>query len=570
MKPNIPELEAQLNSATDKQTKIRLLNELSWAVILENQEKARALSEQAHKLSISGEFDGNPHLPGVVGYLRSFAALNNDDGNYDLALSQSLQALDILNSYPFNEDEKNKMLMDVMGNISWTYRCLGDYITAADYGAKEYSLAQEIGDIRHEAGALNILSVIYAEANDLQTSLEMSKKVLQCYREIGYTRGESIVLNNMALTHLEMGDSEQALQIGQESLRIARDFGIEAVELSVLGTLGEIHLGMKEYDDAEKYLLQALTMSREKKSRPEEFLSLLNLGKVHQAAEREKEALSALRIALKISQASNNRLGESQCHQIMSEVLEKQKKFKEALKHFKEFHTLKETVFNENTAKKLAGLQVAHQLETAKKDAELHYLKTIELNREIEERKVTQEALEKLASIDPLTGTLNRREFFIQGEHEVKLALESNRPLTAILFDLDHFKSINDTYGHAAGDQVLIHVTKWARESLRQGEIIGRYGGDEFVILLLGSASAQAQQVGERLCEKVALHPVATEVGPIAITISLGIAELTPTAPPSLETLLAHADQALYVAKHAGRGQIAVYDQAQTKFSSQK
>jgi diguanylate cyclase (GGDEF)-like protein len=128
-----------------------------------------------------------------------------------------------------------------------------------------------------------------------------------------------------------------------------------------------------------------------------------------------------------------------------------------------------------------------------------------------------------------------------------------------ILFDLDHFKQVNDTYGHALGDQMLIHTTKIVRESLRQGEIIGRYGGDEFVILLPGSDCVQGQQIAERLCEKINSQAIATGKGDLSVTLSLGIAELRQASDLTLETLLAHADHALYTAKRAGRNQLAIY-----------
>jgi diguanylate cyclase (GGDEF)-like protein len=179
------------------------------------------------------------------------------------------------------------------------------------------------------------------------------------------------------------------------------------------------------------------------------------------------------------------------------------------------------------------------------------------LKREIEERKTAQETLEKLAAIDPLTGLLNRREFFLLGDRQFQNALQSGLPLAALLLDLDHFKQINDTYGHVAGDQVLVHTTKTVRECLRQDEIIGRYGGDEFVILLPGSDGAQGQQIAERLRSKMVSQTIATSKGDLSLTFSLGLAELRETHSTSLEMLLDLADQALYAAKRAGRNQLA-------------
>jgi diguanylate cyclase (GGDEF)-like protein len=205
---------------------------------------------------------------------------------------------------------------------------------------------------------------------------------------------------------------------------------------------------------------------------------------------------------------------------------------------------------------------VVHQLETAQRDAEIHYLKTIELKREIEERKSAQDSLQKLASIDPLTEVLNRRELFILGEQALEHTLQKEQPFTVIMFDIDYLKRINDTYGHATGDQVLILTTKLVRESLRQGEIIARYGGDEFVILLPGSNCAQGCEIAERLRKKMGSQGIINGKDDLHITISIGIAELDHASDASLETLLACADQALYVAKQAGRNQLAIYSES--------
>jgi diguanylate cyclase (GGDEF)-like protein len=558
--PNIPELEAQLNSAKDRRGRIDALNALAWAINLADPKRSRKLADEAYDLATSGEVEAHLYPVGLAASLRCLAFLNNDAGSHDLALSQAMRAMEILESIPDDGQETSTLMMDVLAGISWTYRCFGDYGVAAEYATKGVKLAQSAGDRLHESGMVNILSVVYAESNNLNAALEMGKRVLECYRELGYRRGESLALNNLALTYLDLGDGAHALETCQESLCLARENGDTAVELTALSTMGEIYLGIQEFERAMEVLLQALHLARENEAGPEEFQCLLNLGKVYLALEKEPDALSAFESALAISHTSNDRPGEFKCHQLLSEVYEKRREFETALNHYKQFHELKETVFNEKTAKRLDGLNVIHQVETAKRDAEIQYLKTIELRREIEERKNAQETLEKLATMDSMTGLLNRREFFMQGEHEIQNAVQNKQPLAAILMDIDHFKQVNDTYGHAAGDQVLIQTARVARESLRQAEIIGRYGGDELVILLPGSSCVQGQQVAERLREKICSQVISTSKGDISITVSVGVAECKETQIATLDLLLELADQALYTAKRGGRNQVAVFN----------
>ena len=563
MDPSATELESRLQSTTDPKARIDILNELSWVVNLGHQDRARSLAEQAYKLATTGVFEKEPYLFGIASSLRSLAALNNDAGKYELALSQSLQAIEFLEGAKTRSAEIDENRIDIFGNLSWTYRSFGDYDLATEYGMKSLRLAQETLNRRLETRILNILSVIYAESENLGAALEMGLKVVQNQLELGNLQGESVALNNLALTYLDMGDGEKALSTCWSSLRIARENDLEVVEITVLCSLGEIYIGIHDLVNAEKTLLDTLARAHELGLGSDEFQCFYHLGRVYVQLGQEEEAIKYLQSGLSFSRESNDRRGEYLCHQLLTEIFEKKKDFETALKHHKQFHSLKESVFNESMSKRLMGLQVSHQVETAKKDANIQYLKNIELKREIEERKFAQEALAKLAGIDSLTGVLNRREFFNLGEKEVIRTVQTDQPLSAILLDLDQFKQVNDTYGHAIGDHALIEITRVIQESLRQGEIIGRYGGDEFAIILPGSTCEHARQIAERILEKLKSQTVSTKKGHIYITASLGIAELAQSAEKNLDELLELADQALYQAKNAGRHQFFIYDGSQ-------
>jgi diguanylate cyclase (GGDEF)-like protein len=125
------------------------------------------------------------------------------------------------------------------------------------------------------------------------------------------------------------------------------------------------------------------------------------------------------------------------------------------------------------------------------------------------------------------------------------------------MIDIDHFKEINDQYGHAEGDQVLRALTEQCRQYIRDVDILGRYGGEEFVILLPESNTAQAAQVAERLRNQVSNRPTPTADRLHHITVSIGVKTLDSQV-SSLEELLAAADEALYQAKRAGRDQVIV------------
>jgi diguanylate cyclase (GGDEF)-like protein len=157
------------------------------------------------------------------------------------------------------------------------------------------------------------------------------------------------------------------------------------------------------------------------------------------------------------------------------------------------------------------------------------------------------------ASRDALTGALTRRAFIDAAEGALARHQRSERPLTAVMFDLDHFKSVNDLHGHAAGDAVLRAVSAAVTEALRAGDVLGRLGGEEFALVLEGSTAVHAIEVAERLRETIAALRIPGFPG-LSVTASFGIASASRDC-LSVEDLLASADTQLYVAKRSGRNQ---------------
>lgn len=162
-----------------------------------------------------------------------------------------------------------------------------------------------------------------------------------------------------------------------------------------------------------------------------------------------------------------------------------------------------------------------------------------------------------LASTDVLTGASSRRHFVDVLEHEFVRARRYNAPLTVLSFDLDFFKRINDGYGHAAGDQALTSFAQVARQGLRDMDLLGRLGGEEFAILLPNTHAADAVIVAERVREGVAGIAIPTDNGLVKFTTSVGVAEMS-ASDATVDNLLRRADTALYDAKAAGRNRVVI------------
>jgi len=166
-------------------------------------------------------------------------------------------------------------------------------------------------------------------------------------------------------------------------------------------------------------------------------------------------------------------------------------------------------------------------------------------------------AMEKLAITDDLTNVINRRHFLSLAKQEIQRAQRYKHSLSAIILDIDTFKQINDSKGHLIGDQILIEVARRCGQELRTADVFGRYGGDEFAIILPESDLAAASQIAERLRNGISKHAVNTDAGPVIVTISVGIANLS-NEYSTLEALIAAADQALFTAKRTGRNRVIV------------
>lgn len=166
-----------------------------------------------------------------------------------------------------------------------------------------------------------------------------------------------------------------------------------------------------------------------------------------------------------------------------------------------------------------------------------------------------QSDLARLAMIDPLTATLNRRAFMLEYERELSRCTRAKSALALAIFDLDHFKDVNDTHGHLAGDQVLRRVADTLRASLRGHDVLGRYGGEEFALLMPDADAAAAMAAAERARLAVGERPI--EVGSILVpmTVSAGVASYGVNG-SDWESLLRSADAALYEAKQAGRNKV--------------
>lgn len=182
-----------------------------------------------------------------------------------------------------------------------------------------------------------------------------------------------------------------------------------------------------------------------------------------------------------------------------------------------------------------------------------------QLNLALKDVELARSAAEEQSRRDPLTNLFNRRYFFDVLKAEIESSRHTDAPLCVLMLDVDHFKDVNDTYGHAVGDQVLRTVAAEIVSSLRESDVHCRYGGEEFVIMLSRTTLEVALEVAHRIHGKIASMSEETPAGVMRITVSVGLAAHLPEDDMDADGLINRADQALYVAKQSGRNRVCVW-----------
>ncbi len=216
----------------------------------------------------------------------------------------------------------------------------------------------------------------------------------------------------------------------------------------------------------------------------------------------------------------------------------------------------------------LLGIYVVHSMSVAVRMEYHTKLELMEINGrltvEVDERMKASDKLTEMATIDDLTQIYNRRYFINLAKIEIERARESDFEVSLLFMDIDHFKKINDTYGHSVGDEVLQKVSATIGGSIRGVDIFGRFGGEEFAILLPGCSLEHAKNKAQHICELVSelsftINKPEAPIGAFNTTISIGVAACVPKVCDDFDTIMHYADIALYQAKEDGRNRVVVW-----------
>jgi two-component system, cell cycle response regulator len=515
---------------SSKLDKIRKLNRQAWGLCKKDSPRALELARQVQEL-----------LPkcAEVQPADEFQCLKTQTYCLDL-LSRPGEALPIgLRARQLAEQiEDTYMIGSIQSIIGRIYWHVDDYAASMDCYLNALKLVQTAHHLDLEVALTNGLGLVQYGLENYPESLKYFKTCLEKAAEDDFT-GRADASNNIAYVLHMLGRDQEALEYGLAGLSLFNQLGTSAGKMETLQSLGAIHFALGNYDQAMVFLEEGIQIARQNNSQLLEISYILEITRVHEVRGNFDQAEKDLLLALRTAETINSLTNISLIHERLAAIYKEKNDYRSALEHFEAYHTTYKKVFNDKSDRRLKNLEILHQVEITRKQADLY---------------------RELAGTDFLTGLVNRRRFLEIAEIAFQRALLEKGQLAIILLDIDHFKNINDLYGHKAGDEVLSSLAGRIKKSLRQEDVAGRYGGEEFVVLVAGTASEICFNIAERVRQVIAGQPFQIERAAIYVTVSLGLACIHPERVTSLEDLINCADQAMYQAKQHGRNGVVVWD----------
>jgi len=516
---------------SSKLEKIRKLNQQAWDLCKKDGPQAFLLAKRAESLlSKCAEAEPRDEFDCLKTQTYCLDMISNPEEALPIALKANQLAQQIGDKY------KIGLIQSLLGRIYWH---IDDYATSMDYYLNALKLVQTEHHPDLETSLINGLGMVQYGLENYTESLGYFKACLEKAGEEDAT-GRADANNNIGYVLHMLGRDLEAVDYAEAALILFTQIGSYVGKLHTYHSLGAIHFALRNYEQAMTYLQDGLDLSRQNTSQLLELTFISEISRIHQIKGNLDQAEEELLLALQTAEKINSITNISLIHERLIGIYKERQDYKLALEHFEAYHAAFKKIFNDKSDQRIKNLEILHQVESARKQAELY---------------------RELAGTDSLTTLVNRRQFLEIAEAAVRRLKNNKGQLTIMMLDIDHFKNVNDQYGHKTGDQVLSAVAASIKQSLRRGDVPGRYGGDEFIVLVNGASPDQCFKIAERIRRAAAQQTFQLGQAVINVTISLGMAWINPERLLPLDALINCADQALYSAKRQGRNSVVAWTQ---------
>lgn len=486
-------------------------------------------------------------------YLESIRFFLNSD--YELALPYTLTSLE-----QFKKKNDYENYLSGSNLLIKIYEQSGTFPEKIDAINFVFELSKKVNITPGLAKAYAAIGRLYFLLGDYTQALVYLNKSLELNTFLNNTAGLAESNQYLADVYLGLDDLNRALIFSKSAIKFCST-GTEAYQKAACyNTLGDVLLKINRLASADRQFQQAVQIGDTISNPYLKINGLYRSGLILMNQNRNEDAVVYFLDGLSLATKYKTRSMLKCLNLALAQAHKHNHSYKLAAEHYESFCLLNQQKNSMGITNQLRNLETSFKIES-------YSLRNLQLKEEIQQRSKTQAELEVLATTDPLTGLYNRRHFFTLAEHWCDHASEVPIQISAMMIDIDHFKNVNDKFGHPAGDYVLERITNTIQSSLRTDDILCRYGGEEFGLLLPNTSLHSANQVAERIRKTVADLEINYQDEVIRVTISIGIADLENSPKHSVMGLLGHADQALYTAKHKGRNCTAVFSDSQQKNS---
>lgn len=514
---------------------------------------------------------------------------------YSNALEFLKQALNIYT----DKDDKTNMAR-CYNNIGNIYNELCIYNKAMEYHLLSLELEEELNEEKGIISSLNNIGNVLRNIDQFDQALGYYQKALSISYEIQDNKSIAITLNNIGNIYLSQENYENALNFHNRSLilkkKLKDDFGIATSH----NNIGISYQGMGSTAKAlENY---KISLDKMKKIRDGNGIAsaYFHIGIIYYEKDDVKKSSYNLEKALSYAQNFDNKQIMISCYKILAEIYHKQRNYLKAYTAIKLYAQIKDDLVSVQTQKAVTELQIRY--ETEKKEKEIVLLKTnasiidyqskesemfmiilvivliavavlgfffyfqfrqkAHSNKTIEEQntKLTEayNKMEELAKTDMLTGLSNRRDMYQKIKHETDRFERNEKPFAILMGDIDNFKKVNDTYGHDAGDHVLTSISSVMTLTVRKQDIVGRWGGEEFLLLLPETDLEGGKKIAEKLRSRIKNESIQYKNHVLNVTITIGVSVYNRIH--DVNESIKKADKAMYLGKVRNKNCVIIAD----------
>jgi diguanylate cyclase (GGDEF)-like protein len=515
--------------------------------------------------------------------------LNRGIGYFNLNdYQKALEYLKIAQN-KFNKTGNSEGISKCLNNLGNVYNNLGQYEKALEYHLHSLEIEQEIQNKNGITRSLNNIGNVYQNTGNLEKALEFYLKSLELTYETNDKSSISKSLNNVGNIHLSQGDFDRALEYYTRSLKIKQSIQDKFGTANSYNNIGIAYQGLHQPARALEYYQKSLQLMKEIYDKHGIASALYHSGILYFELQNLKKALSTLQEALQCAEQINDRNIVMSCYRTIAEIFSQKGEYNKAYKFYKLYAQTKDELISEESSKAIIEMRVKYETKGKEREIELLKqnvaLKAIESRRQTlfmiiitigfvffaitaffvynqlrlkaysnkiiaeqnEKLKKAYKKVEELASIDSLTGLSNRRDILKKIRHEANRFDRNKKPFALIMGDIDDFKSVNDTYGHDAGDMVLQAIANFIKTNIRKQDTVGRWGGEEFLVLLPDTDLKGAKFIAEKLREGIFSHTIQYSNYDLKVTITFGVAVYKKLR--DINECIKEADQALYLGK---------------------